>query len=141
MFAFGQAVVAPAALKVVSEPTLLTLSLLALAGGRLLLAAAPSILYVFAAQVFVCFGGGTAVTLIANFISERAPATHTGFVLGSAESLRGLCGVAAPLASGWLFDTYGSGVPSLLASAVTLVALAIHLSSETSMPRKAQKVE
>lgn len=141
VFAFGQLVVAPAALKVFSEPTLLTLSLLSLAGGRLMLAFAPSILYVFAAQIFVCFGGGTAVTLIANFMSERAPGTHTGFVLGSAESLRGLCGVAAPLVSGWLFDTHGSGTPSIAAAAVTLVALLVHLSSATSAPRKKLHLE
>ena len=58
---------------------------------------------VFTAQIFVCIGGGTTVTLVASHLTQHAPKEHVGYVLGAAESFRGVSGVYAPLLSGALF--------------------------------------
>ena len=104
------------------ETTLARGGLLASAVFMAAFAASPS--PVWFALAITAFGASNSVnnTLLLSLVSQRAPASRQGQVIGVSQGFAGLSRVLAPLAGGWLLGRLGPAAPMLAAAGVSLVA-------------------
>ncbi|MEX2571125.1 MAG: MFS transporter [Gemmatimonadota bacterium] len=72
----------------------------------------------------LAFGQGTAVPAISALISQRAPSTEQGRLLGVSQSLSALGRVVGPIWGGIAFARIGIGAPYLSAALLAVLAMA-----------------
>ena len=70
-------------------------------------------------------GGATSGSVLPSLFSLEAPPGGVGMLLGVCQSVHSAAGVVGPVFSGWLFATYGTGAPAVVASSLCLLSCAL----------------
>lgn len=80
------------------------------------------------ADLLVALGGATSGSVLPSLFSLEAPPGGVGTLLGVGQSVHSAAGVMGPLISGALFERYGPGAPSTMASGLCLLAVVVFIS-------------
>jgi MFS transporter, DHA1 family, tetracycline resistance protein len=108
------------------EGTILLAGLALLAVGLAFLPISSTLGLLLLALGLLSVGEGAVTPTSTALLSLATSAGTQGETLGFAQSMAGLGRILGPLVAGWLF-AFGSGIPFIGGSALTLVALAIVL--------------
>jgi MFS family permease len=104
----------------------LAFSLLAFAGGTLLLAASAVVPWgrwlLVAAQLPLAVGAAAFLPTATEAVVEVTPVPHRGLALALFSQCFALSGLTAPLLGGWLLDRQGHGVGLWLATSAVLLS-------------------
>jgi MFS family permease len=126
--------------KRIGERTLLIAGLVMLATGLALLPWSTSLAFILVALALVSAGNGAVTPTTSALLSLASPREAQGETLGFAQGIASVGRIVGPLAAGSRYSLVGPGVPFLMGSVLTILAILIAL---TAMPesRKVRATE
>ena len=110
-------------------------ALLVLAVALVLIPLAGSVAWLAVAAALVAVGMGFNGPSMMSTISRLGHERDQGSTLGLSQSLASLARIVGPVWGGWVFDTFGIGVPFLTSAALMLVAFVMSLAIFRRMGR------
>jgi MFS family permease len=111
------------------ERTLLIVGLVMLAAGLALLPWSTSLAFILVALGIVSAGNGAVTPTTSALLSLASPHEAQGETLGFAQGIASLGRIVGPLVAGGIYSLVGPGVPFLIGSILTILAILIALPS------------
>jgi MFS transporter, DHA1 family, tetracycline resistance protein len=111
------------------ERTLLIVGLVMLAAGLALLPWSTSLAFMLVALGIVSAGNGAVTPTTSALLSLASPHEAQGETLGFAQGIASLGRIVGPLVAGGIYSLVGTGVPFLIGSILTILAILIALPS------------
>jgi len=125
--ALMQGVVVRKLMPILGERTMAIHGFLLFFAGFLLVAYAPTALWIFPGIAAIAIGSSFTNPTLNAMISQRSSASEQGSILGTTQSVLSLTRVAGPAWAGLVFDRFGPSSPYWTGAALIVLALFIAL--------------